>query len=287
MLEWRKHEGDSVAIDEIVVEISTDKVDAEVPSPATGTIVKIHAREGETIAVGALLAEIDTGGDNGSGNGATTIEVRGAWTRERAAGAQNGRHRHSDRRRERHRGHDPRVVGEARRRGQRGRHGRRNLDRQGRHGAAGPGHGTITEILFEEGATVTVGQVIARMAAGAADGAAPAPASPSAPVDDRPGPSPPPRAGVGGGRWEFVRGRRHTDRPARRGGPGRRSGSHRRNRAWGADHQGRRAGCRRRRAPRRRPRFQRERSGSRAAAQRSRATWRRAGSCRPPPRSGR
>ena len=75
VLEWHKQEGDAVAADETLVEISTDKVDAEVPSPVAGTIVKIHAAEGETIGVGALLAEIDTGdGDNGRGNGAATIE---------------------------------------------------------------------------------------------------------------------------------------------------------------------------------------------------------------------
>jgi len=55
VLEWRKQEGDAVEVDETLVEISTDKVDAEVPSPASGTIVKIHATEGETVAVGAVL----------------------------------------------------------------------------------------------------------------------------------------------------------------------------------------------------------------------------------------
>jgi 2-oxoglutarate decarboxylase len=62
ILEWHKHEGDSVEVDETLVEISTDKVDAEVPSPAAGTIVKIHAAEGDTVAVGAPLAEISTNG---------------------------------------------------------------------------------------------------------------------------------------------------------------------------------------------------------------------------------
>src|SRR5437016_13719879 len=61
VLEWHKHEGDAVAVDETLVEISTDKVDAEVPSPASGTVVKIHAAEGDTVAVGAVLAEISTG----------------------------------------------------------------------------------------------------------------------------------------------------------------------------------------------------------------------------------
>jgi len=63
VLEWHKREGESVQADETIVEISTDKVDAEVPSPATGRIVKIYAAEGETVAVGAVLAEISTNGD--------------------------------------------------------------------------------------------------------------------------------------------------------------------------------------------------------------------------------
>ena len=66
VLEWRKRQGDAVEVDEVLVEISTDKVDAEVPSPAAGTVVKIHAPEGETVAVGAVLAEIATNGDAGA-----------------------------------------------------------------------------------------------------------------------------------------------------------------------------------------------------------------------------
>ena len=65
VLEWHKQEGDTVAAEETLVEISTDKVDAEVPAPASGTVVKIHAGEGDTVSVGALLAEISTD-DNGS-----------------------------------------------------------------------------------------------------------------------------------------------------------------------------------------------------------------------------
>ena len=63
VLEWHKHEGDEVAADETIVEISTDKVDAEVPAPTSGRLVKIYAAEGETVAVGAVLAEISTNGD--------------------------------------------------------------------------------------------------------------------------------------------------------------------------------------------------------------------------------
>src|SRR5690349_799220 len=62
ILEWHKQEGDQVSEDETLVEISTDKVDAEVPAPATGTVVKVHAAEGDTVQVGAVLAEIATNG---------------------------------------------------------------------------------------------------------------------------------------------------------------------------------------------------------------------------------
>src|SRR5215212_11051233 len=66
ILEWHKQEGDTVSEDEVLVEISTDKVDAEVPSPISGTIVKIHGAEGDTVEVGSVLAEIAPGA-NGSG----------------------------------------------------------------------------------------------------------------------------------------------------------------------------------------------------------------------------
>src|SRR5512132_4017579 len=62
ILEWHKQEGDRVSEDETLVEISTDKVDAEVPAPATGTVVKVHAAEGDTVHVSAVLAEIATNG---------------------------------------------------------------------------------------------------------------------------------------------------------------------------------------------------------------------------------
>jgi 2-oxoglutarate decarboxylase len=62
ILEWHKQEGEAVEADETLVEVSTDKVDAEVPAPASGTLVKIHAAEGETVAVGTVLAEISTNG---------------------------------------------------------------------------------------------------------------------------------------------------------------------------------------------------------------------------------
>src|SRR3954453_4570309 len=65
ILEWHKQEGDEVSEDETLVEISTDKVDAEVPAPVSGTVVKIHAAEGDTVGVGSVLAEIAPG-ENGA-----------------------------------------------------------------------------------------------------------------------------------------------------------------------------------------------------------------------------
>src|ERR671933_2194496 len=65
ILEWHKQEGDEVSEDEVLVEISTDKVDAEVPAPTAGTVVKVHAAEGDTVTVGSVLAEIAPG--NGAG----------------------------------------------------------------------------------------------------------------------------------------------------------------------------------------------------------------------------
>src|SRR3954453_16684504 len=62
ILEWHKQEGDHISEDETLVEISTDKVDAEVPAPPTGTIVKVQAAEGHPVHVGALLAEIPPNG---------------------------------------------------------------------------------------------------------------------------------------------------------------------------------------------------------------------------------
>src|SRR5579884_1961402 len=86
VLEWRKRVGDAVEADETLVEISTDKVDAEVPAPVAGTLVRIHAGEGDTVAVGALLAEISTNGGGGNGGLPVSAESPPA-TREEAEAA--------------------------------------------------------------------------------------------------------------------------------------------------------------------------------------------------------
>lgn len=59
---WLKKVGDTVAVDEPIVEVSTDKVDTEIPSPVAGVIEEIFAQEDETIEVGAPLARIGDGG---------------------------------------------------------------------------------------------------------------------------------------------------------------------------------------------------------------------------------
>ena len=55
---WYKQVGDAVAADEALFEVSTDKVDTDVPSPVAGTVTEIVAAEGETIPVGALIARV-------------------------------------------------------------------------------------------------------------------------------------------------------------------------------------------------------------------------------------
>ncbi|MEP6642562.1 MAG: dihydrolipoamide acetyltransferase family protein, partial [Gaiellales bacterium] len=65
---WAKAVGETIAADETIVEISTDKVDTEIPSPATGVVKELFAAEGETVPVNTRIAVIDTGRDGG-GNG--------------------------------------------------------------------------------------------------------------------------------------------------------------------------------------------------------------------------
>ncbi len=58
---WFKKAGDAVAVDEPLVELETDKVTIEVPAPSAGTLGEIAAKDGETVAVGALLGQINDG----------------------------------------------------------------------------------------------------------------------------------------------------------------------------------------------------------------------------------
>src|SRR5271165_3257194 len=58
---WFKKAGDAVAVDEPLVELETDKVTIEVPAPSAGTLGEIAAKDGDTVAVGALLGMINEG----------------------------------------------------------------------------------------------------------------------------------------------------------------------------------------------------------------------------------
>src|SRR6478752_1533060 len=147
ILEWHKQEGDEVSEDETLVEISTDKVDAEVPSPVSGTVVKIHAAEGDTVSVGSVLVEISPG-ENGSG---PALEADEPEASDGATG----------------------TVVEI------------STDKVDAEVPA-PSAGTLTEILAEAGDTVTVGQVIARMTSGNGAAPAKATAKAPEPTEVRP-----------------------------------------------------------------------------------------------------
>jgi 2-oxoglutarate dehydrogenase E2 component (dihydrolipoamide succinyltransferase) len=70
---WLKHEGDTVREFDPLMEVNTDKVDTEVPAPASGTLLKVLVPEGTTVKAGTLLAVIGQPGEaiaaEGSGNG--------------------------------------------------------------------------------------------------------------------------------------------------------------------------------------------------------------------------
>ena len=214
ILEWHKAEGDTIAVDETLVEISTDKVDAEVPSPVSGTIVKLHGAEGDSVNVGAVLAEIATGdapaptnGSNGSASATPTLDAGDGTpaTADQAAAAAQVE-AESSATSEASAGKVIDILtpagGESVTEGT-------ILEWSVKVGDAvkdgdtvveistdkvdmelpAPTGGTITEILAQEGETVTVGQVIGRMTADAAAGRD-APSAPASPVQTNGTPAP-------------------------------------------------------------------------------------------------
>src|SRR4029077_5579856 len=84
ILEWRVKVGEQIKADETIVEISTDKVDIELPAPASGTVTELLVEEGETVTVGQVIARIAVGGGNGAARSATD-GGNGARTAGRAA----------------------------------------------------------------------------------------------------------------------------------------------------------------------------------------------------------
>ncbi|HEX3391506.1 MAG TPA: 2-oxo acid dehydrogenase subunit E2, partial [Solirubrobacteraceae bacterium] len=95
ILEWHAKVGDFVKVDDTIVEISTDKVDVELPSPASGTVTEILAEEGDTVGVGQVIARLapqdgasdraashsaDTSGSPANGDAAPVSSTDGATT---------------------------------------------------------------------------------------------------------------------------------------------------------------------------------------------------------------
>jgi 2-oxoglutarate dehydrogenase E1 component len=214
ILEWHVKVGDTIKLDETIVEISTDKVDVELPSPAAGTVTELLVEEGDTVTVGQVIARIAVGdaapaatngdgtpaadddadperetdeeapsadanrsGNGAGGDGSTPAPAGGGATGDGAGSAQ--------------------IVdvltpaaGESVAEGT-------ILEWHAKVGEfikesdtiveistdkvdvelPAPASGTVTELLAEEGETVTVGQVIARIAVGAADGSSQAASS--------------------------------------------------------------------------------------------------------------
>ncbi len=65
ILEWHVKVGDPIKVDDTIVEISTDKVDLELPSPASGTVAELLVEEGDTVTVGQVIARIAPGENAG------------------------------------------------------------------------------------------------------------------------------------------------------------------------------------------------------------------------------
>ena len=74
ILRWLVKVGDEVKEDDPILEISTDKVDTEVPSPFNGTVTSLLVEEGETVEVGASLLELDGSAKESSNDKSETVE---------------------------------------------------------------------------------------------------------------------------------------------------------------------------------------------------------------------
>ncbi len=84
VVRWIKKVGDAIDRDEPLFEISTDKVDAEIPSPVAGVLTEIRVKEGETVAVNSIVATIGNAGESASPSGTETAQ--GSALPEAAAG---------------------------------------------------------------------------------------------------------------------------------------------------------------------------------------------------------
>src|SRR5687767_2048769 len=91
IVRWIKKVGDSVDRDEPLFEISTDKVDAEIPSPSAGVLTEIMVKEGETVPVNSVVAVIGQAGEatpapaGGNGKGASAVPAAAVGQAETSA----------------------------------------------------------------------------------------------------------------------------------------------------------------------------------------------------------
>ena len=85
---WLKKVGDTVEKEEMIFEISTDKVDAEIPSPTAGVLLEIRGSEGDTLEVGTVVAIVGEAGESGAAVNASSSMTNGASTNGNAAQTQ-------------------------------------------------------------------------------------------------------------------------------------------------------------------------------------------------------
>ena len=64
ILKWLKNVGDKVELDETILEIATDKVDSEIPSPVAGVVQEIRFQEDDIVEIGTIIATIETEGES-------------------------------------------------------------------------------------------------------------------------------------------------------------------------------------------------------------------------------
>src|SRR6187551_996354 len=90
LLQWKKKPGDMIAIDEILIEIETDKVVLEVPAPAAGVLAEIVQADGATVAAEQVIAKINTEGKGAAAATAPAPATPAASAPAAAAGSKAG-----------------------------------------------------------------------------------------------------------------------------------------------------------------------------------------------------
>lgn len=95
--QWRKAVGDSVAFDDPLLEVSTDKVDSEIPSPFDGVLLEVLVRDGETVPVGTPLARIGPGAADRAVDGSPATSTVGTPGAERTEPSVQSVHANGDR----------------------------------------------------------------------------------------------------------------------------------------------------------------------------------------------